>query len=60
ALVPVLPYWSFQVRPIHIVYPGNKHLSARVRCFVDWSIALMKVNPSVRMSPSELAESLKE
>jgi len=60
ALVPVLPYWSFQARPIHIVYPGNKHLSARVRCFVDWSIALMKASQSVRMSPSELAESLKE
>lgn len=60
ALVPVLPHWSFQARPIHIIYPGNKHLSARVRCFVDWSIALMQSSPSLRMRPSELAERLKK
>ncbi|NPW37126.1 LysR family transcriptional regulator [Pseudomonas aeruginosa] len=57
-LVPVLPCWTFQARPIHIVYPSNKHLSARVRCFVEWLIELMKSDPSVRMSPLELAESL--
>lgn len=57
ALVPVLPHWSFQARPIHIIYPGNKHLSARVRCFVDWALELMKASQSMRMSPLELAES---
>lgn len=60
ALVPVLPHWSFEVRPIHIVYPGSRHLSARVRCFVDWALGLMKTSPSVGMTPLELAESLGE
>lgn len=58
-LVPVLPHWSFQARPIHVIYPGNKHLAARVRCFVDWSMALMEASPSLRMRPLELAERFK-
>jgi DNA-binding transcriptional LysR family regulator len=56
ALVPVLAHWSFAARPIHIVYPSNKHLSARVRCFVDWALELMQNSPSVRMTPWELAQ----
>ncbi|AVK08749.1 LysR family transcriptional regulator [Pseudomonas paraeruginosa] len=55
ALVPVLPQWSFAPRPIHLVYPGDRHLSARVRCFVDWALELMRQSPSLSMSPQELA-----
>lgn len=58
ALVPVLPQWSFPSRPIHIVYPSNRHLSARVRCFVDWALALMRADPNLQMTPRELAERL--
>ncbi len=58
ALVPVLPRWSFQARPIHLVYPSNKHLSARVRCFVDWVLELGQARSSLRMSPLALADSL--
>ena len=56
ALAPVLPHWSFAPRPIHILYPSNKHLSPRVRCFVDWSLALLKSSRSVAMTPLTLAE----
>ena len=31
--------------PIHIVYPANRHLSARVRVFVDWMIDLFRASP---------------
>jgi len=58
ALVPVLPAWSFKARPIHIIYPSNKHLSARVRCFVDWTLELMQASPSLGMTPWQLAESV--
>ncbi|MDQ0015383.1 DNA-binding transcriptional LysR family regulator [Variovorax boronicumulans] len=58
ALVPVLPDWSFKARPIHIIYPSSKHLSARARCFVDWLLELMKSSPSVRMTPRDLADRL--
>lgn len=56
ALVPVLPHWRFKARPIHIIYPSNRHLSARVRCFVDWSLEMMQANTSMRITPWELAE----
>ncbi len=35
-LVPVLPEWSSDPLPLYVVYPPNRHLSAKVRVFVDW------------------------
>ncbi|MEN9396610.1 MAG: hypothetical protein RLZ81_1140 [Pseudomonadota bacterium] len=58
ALVPVLPHWSFAPRPIHLLYPGNRQLSARVRCFVNWALELMQTSPSLGMTPMALAERL--
>ena len=34
-LAPVLEDWSLGRSEIHVVYPGSRHLSARVRLFVD-------------------------
>ena len=34
-LAPVLKDWSLGRSEIHVVYPGSRHLSARVRLFVD-------------------------
>jgi LysR family transcriptional regulator for bpeEF and oprC len=36
ALVPLLLDWCADSVPIHVVYPPNRHLSAKVRVFVDW------------------------
>lgn len=36
ALVPVLADWSAEAIPLHVVYPPNRHLSNKVRVFVDW------------------------
>lgn len=36
ALVAVLEGWDFEPMPIHVVYAPNRHLSNRVRVFVDW------------------------
>ena len=55
-LVPVLPSWHFKPRPIHIVYPTRKHLSAKVRCFVDWSYELLRKNEAVHLTPLALAQ----
>jgi LysR family transcriptional regulator, regulator for bpeEF and oprC len=38
SLVPVLPDWRVDGPPIHIVYPSARHLSRRVRAFVDFSL----------------------
>jgi len=35
-LVPVLTGWCAAPKPLHIVYPPNRHLSNKVRVFVDW------------------------
>lgn len=35
-LVPVLPEWNRDPVPLYVVYPQTRHLSNRVRVFVDW------------------------
>lgn len=39
-LKPLLLDWCTDTLPIHVVYPPNRHLSARLRVFVDWVAAL--------------------
>lgn len=36
ALVPVLLDWCNESIPLYVVYPPNRHLSAKLRVFVDW------------------------
>lgn len=40
-LVPVLPDWHIEPIPLYIVYPPNRHLSNKVRVFVDWVVRLL-------------------
>lgn len=35
-LVPLLMDWCSDAIPMHVVYPPNRHLSAKLRVFVDW------------------------
>jgi LysR family transcriptional regulator for bpeEF and oprC len=39
-LVRVLPEWTRPSVPLHVVYPPNRHLSAKTRAFVDWAVEL--------------------
>ena len=41
ALRRVLPEWSSEPVPLHVVYPPNRHLSNKVRVFVDWIAELL-------------------
>jgi LysR family transcriptional regulator, regulator for bpeEF and oprC len=36
ALRPIIRGWSMAPLPLHVVYPPNKHLSNKLRIFVDW------------------------
>jgi LysR family transcriptional regulator for bpeEF and oprC len=36
ALVQILSDWQSDPLPIYVMYPQNRHLSAKVRVFVDW------------------------
>ena len=40
ALKPLLLDWCAETIPIHVVYPPNRHLSAKLRVFVDWAADL--------------------
>ena len=44
-LVPVLCDWPFETSPIHALYPSNRHLSAKVRSFVEFVIDSVRPNP---------------
>ncbi|MCE3265043.1 MAG: LysR family transcriptional regulator [Pseudoduganella sp.] len=55
-LVRVLEDWVTDPLPIHVVYPQNRHLSAKVRVFVEWVADLMASHPNMRLRP--LATSL--
>jgi len=44
-LQPLLQDWSAPAVPIHVVYPANRHLSARTRAFVAWMAELFAASP---------------
>lgn len=46
-LVPVLEDWSIPSVPVYVVYPPNRHLSAKVRAFVEWAAELFLHHPSM-------------
>jgi len=45
SLQSVLPDWPFEASPIHALYPSNRHLSAKVRSFVDFVIDSVRPTP---------------
>ena len=49
SMVQVLPDWSVDPIPVHIVYPQNRHLSAKVRVFVEWVSELFANHPNLRL-----------
>jgi DNA-binding transcriptional LysR family regulator len=40
----VLPQWRPAPLPVSIVYSHNRHLSPRVRVFVDWLVCVMQLS----------------
>jgi DNA-binding transcriptional LysR family regulator len=46
-LVPVLQDWSVEANTISVVYMPNRHLSVRVRAFVDWLVELFGSHPHI-------------
>ena len=54
-LLPVLPQWEAGQRPVSVIYPSSRQLSARVRCFVDWAVELLRREPALALRPRDLA-----
>jgi len=40
-LVEVFEDWQFEPMPMYIAYPPNRHVSAKLRVFIDWVVELM-------------------
>jgi DNA-binding transcriptional LysR family regulator len=49
-LQPILTQWRNEVMPLHIVYPPNRHLSTKLRIFVDWAAEIFAKNGLMRRS----------
>nr|WP_315255190.1 LysR family transcriptional regulator [uncultured Duganella sp.] len=47
-MVSILDEWSNTPMPVHVVYPQNRHLSAKVRVFVDWVAELFAKHEAER------------
>jgi LysR family transcriptional regulator, regulator for bpeEF and oprC len=43
-LIAVLTDWKKSAQPLHVVYPQNRHLSAKLRVFVDWIVGVFAVD----------------
>jgi DNA-binding transcriptional LysR family regulator len=54
-LVEVLPDWKHPPIPLYVVYPPNRHLSAKVRAFVEWAAELFAKTPDVQKEDGALA-----
>ncbi len=48
-MVQVLPDWVSDPLPVHVVYPQNRHMSAKVRVFVEWVAELFANHPQMRL-----------
>jgi DNA-binding transcriptional LysR family regulator len=51
AMQAVLPEWTVPSLPLHVVYPPNRHLSTRLRVFVDWTAGVFAAADLAPPSP---------
>ncbi|GAB3258481.1 LysR family transcriptional regulator [Chitinimonas naiadis] len=51
----LLPDWRSDPASVYVVYPANRHLSVKVRVFVDWIIELFEAHPLLRLEGRQFA-----
>ncbi|UNK41371.1 LysR substrate-binding domain-containing protein [Luteimonas sp. S4-F44] len=51
ALVRLFEDWQLDPMPMHIAFPPNRHVSAKVRVFIDWVIELMAEHAPLARQP---------
>lgn len=59
-LVEVLPEWISEPLPLYIVYPQTRHLSNKVRVFVDWLAKLVQDLKNHEMPEAKGPEKLRK
>ena len=55
ALRPVLADWTSDPMALHVVYPPNRHLSNKLRIFVDWVADLFGSDELIQRRPTRAA-----
>lgn len=50
----LLEDWQTPTIPVHVLYAPNRHLSAKVRVFIDWTVALFERHDHLRRDPTPL------
>ena len=50
-LVPLFEDWRLDPMPLYIAFPPNRHVSAKLRVFIDWVAALMAQHAPVATRP---------
>lgn len=53
-LVPLFADWRADSMPMHIAFHPNRHVSAKLRVFVDWVVNLMALRAPVVLASGEL------
>ncbi|GAC1033120.1 LysR family transcriptional regulator [Pseudomonas sp. No.21] len=51
ALVPLMEDWTLDPMPIYLAFPPNRHISAKLRVFIDWVAELMARHAPVMTRP---------
>jgi len=46
--VPLLQDWTLAPMPLYVAYPPQRHVSAKVRVFIDWVAGLMALHAPVQ------------
>ncbi|HEX4509466.1 MAG TPA: LysR family transcriptional regulator, partial [Burkholderiaceae bacterium] len=57
-LEPLLAGWHTPVIPVHVLYAQNRYLSAKVRVFIDWVVALFGQDQGLQLASRRGLEGL--
>lgn len=50
-LVPLFEDWQMAPMPMYLAFPPNRHVSAKLRVFIDWIVALLAEHAPVAPRP---------
>lgn len=53
-LVPLFDGWHLDTMPMNVAFPPNRHVSAKLRAFIDWVVELMAVHAPMASRPGKL------
>ncbi|MDO9135418.1 LysR family transcriptional regulator [Hydrogenophaga sp.] len=52
-LVPLFDGWHVDAMPMYVAFPPNRHVSAKLRAFIDWVVELMAVHAPLASRPAK-------